>query len=150
MIYFVIAMEYPRHFNKEIRDRLKKSGVALIYLYGSEAIRRSNLLSDIDIGIVLSNPQRMLRDRKARYPLRSQLTDLLEPIFTPNHSREIDLVFLQTASPILQFEAINAGCPLFAADPIFQADYEAAVTQAYLDVRPLVETHFQAALERAA
>ena len=62
----------------------------------------------------------------------------------------MDLVFLQTASPILQFEAIKAGSPLFEADPIFRADYEASVLRDYLDVRPIVEAHYQAALDRAA
>lgn len=150
MIYLAIAMEYQKDFNEEIRGQFKKAGVALVYLYGSEALRRASRLSDIDLGIVLVDPEKILRDRKIRHPLHSQLMNLLEPIFTPTHSREIDLVFLQVTSPVLQFQAINAGCPLYSMDPIFQADYEAGVIRAYLDVRPLVETHFQAVLERAA
>lgn len=92
----------------------------------------------------------LLKDRQKRYELRSELTELAESVFKPLPSRELDLVFLQTASPVLQFQVINAGQALFAADPIFQADYEAAVVREYLDVRPLVEAHFQTAIERAA
>ena len=138
------------HFNQHLQEQLKKLGVKIIYLYGSEAAGLSAALSDIDIGVVFADPKKLLTHRERRYALRSELTDLLEPLFTPIGSREMDLVFLQTASPILQFEAINAGRPLFSANLIFQADYEADVTLKYLDVRPLVETHFQAVLERAA
>lgn len=143
-------MQHKKLLDKRIQERLGKLGVALVYLYGSEALGISSSLSDIDVGVVLKAPVSMLKDRKQRCRLHTQLMDLLEPIFTSGASREIDLVFLQTASPILRFEAINAGCPLFVADPTFRADYEASVMRAYLDVRPLVEAHFQAALERAA
>jgi predicted nucleotidyltransferase len=138
------------HFGKNLQEQLKKLGIAIVYLYGSEAVHLSNPLSDIDVGVVMRNPKKQLSNRKDRYALHAKLTDLIAPLFTASQSREMDLVFLQTASPVLQFEAINAGCPLFSAEAIFQADYEAGVMRAYLDIRPLVETHFQAAIERAA
>lgn len=134
-----------------VQRELQRFGVAVVYLYGSHALGRSSRLSDVDIGVVFKAPEILKRfDRRAH--LRSELIHCLEPLFSPEamREREIDLVFLQTASPVLQFEAINAGCPLFVADRLFQADYEASVVQEYLDVRPLVEAHYQAALDRAA
>ncbi|MBI3615284.1 MAG: nucleotidyltransferase domain-containing protein [Candidatus Omnitrophica bacterium] len=130
----------------KVRRPLHRLGVRLIYLYGSQALERSSPLSDVDIGVVFRNPKRLAQ----RAALRLELMKCLEPILSPELSKEIDLVFLQTASPVLQFEAINARCPLFVADPVFQADYEAQVMREYLDVRPLVEVHYQAALDRAA
>ena len=88
--------------------------------------------------------------RRRRVLLHSKLLQFLEPLLIPQKSQEIDLVFLQTASAVLQFEAINAGCPLFIADPVFKADYEESVIRQYLDIRPLVEVHYQAVLDRAA
>jgi len=129
------------------KKELERLGVALVYLYGSEALGRSNRLSDIDVGIVLRDPGG-LRDRGCRTRLRSELLELLQPEMIPDASREIDLVLLQTASSVLQFEAINFGRRLFVADPVFQADYEASVIREYLDIRPLVEAHYQAALDR--
>lgn len=134
----------------KIGKELRKFGVAIVYLYGSEALGRANRLSDIDIGIVLEDPSSSLKDRQRRYDLYSKILNLLDPILVPGSSKEIDLVFLQAASPILQFQAINAGHTLFVADPVFQADFEASVVREYLDIRPLVEAHFQAVLERAA
>ena len=129
--------------------KLQQLGVALVYLYGSEALGRSNRLSDVDVGVVLHDPTRLAR-RADRAELRAAISEHLTTALTPMFHRELDIVLLQTASPVLQFEAINAGRPLFVDDPAFQADYEAAVIRDYLDVRPLVEMHYQAALERLA
>ena len=130
-------------------DRLRRLGVALVYLYGSEAVGRSNALSDIDVGVIFRDPAPLHR-RAARADLHTAVSDCLASALTPTLSRELDVVLLQTASPVLQFEAINAGQPLFVDDSAFQANYEAAVIRDYLDVRPLVEMHYQAALERVA
>lgn len=129
--------------------RLRRLGVALVYLYGSEALGRASRLSDVDVGIVLRDPRR-LRDRRRRAQLWFELSRCLTPVLTPGDTRELDLVLLQTASPILQFQAIRAGRSLFVADRTFQADYEAGVIRDYLDIRPLVEAHYQTVLDRAA
>ncbi len=139
-----------KHLGEKIAGELRQLGVAMVYLYGSEALDRASRLSDIDVGIVLKDPRPILKDRKQRYELYSKLLDLLETALSPGPSREIDLVFLQAASAVLRFQAINAGRALFTADPVFQADFEALAVRHYLDVRPLVEAHFQAALDRAA
>lgn len=139
-----------KQLDEKIAEELRRLGAAVVYLYGSEALQRAGPLSDIDVGLVLKDPRPILRDRERRYELYSKLMDCLEPALSPGLSREMDLVFLQTASPVLRFQAINAGHPLFVADPMFQADFEASVIQEYLDVQPLVETHFQTALDRAA
>ena len=140
-------MSERKSFNSNLRTRLKGFGVAVVYLYGSEALGVASRLSDLDVGVVFERPD-LLREREERARLRFELSQCLEPILVERGDREIDLVFLQTASPVLQFEAIHAGSPLFVADPIFKADYEATVIRDYLDIRPLVETHYQAALDR--
>ncbi|MBI1953412.1 MAG: nucleotidyltransferase domain-containing protein [Candidatus Omnitrophica bacterium] len=132
-----------------VRKKLKRLGVALVYLYGSEAIGRSSALSDIDVGIVFRDSGR-LRDRRRRFHLRSDLVQCLGSVLAPGFTREIDLVFLQSASAILRFEATKFGRLLFVAAPLFWANYEASVLKEYLDVHPLVEVHYQAVLERAA
>lgn len=138
-----------KKLGRKTRRQLQKLGVAIIYLYGSAALGRSSRLSDVDLGVVFKHSS-LLRPDARRSQLSLELSRCLEPIVAPRGSRELDLVLLQAASPVLQFEAINAGRPLFVADRIFQADYEAAVLRDYLDVSPLVEAHYRAALERAA
>ncbi len=142
-------MRSTRNLSSKVKQQLKRLGVAIVYLYGSQAIGRSSALSDVDVGVVLKDTA-PLRRRDRRTRLYRKLVDCLERVLAPGLSQELDLVLLQTASPVLQFEAINAGCPLFVADPVFRADYEASVVRDYLDVRPLVEIHYQAVLDRAA
>ncbi len=148
MIYFHAMRK--RGLSRKIKQGLRRLGVALVYLYGSEALGRSNRLSDLDVGVVLKHPEPLRKRLDRRVRLRSELMRCLEPLLAAGAVREMDLVLLQMASPVLQFEAINAGCLLFVADRTFQADYEASVIREYLDVRPLVEVHYQAALDRAA
>lgn len=138
-----------KRFGSKVREKLRRLGVAVVYLYGSEALRRPSRFSDVDVGVVFKDKQ-VLRHRENRARLRLELMRCLESLLAPRGSRELDLVLLQGASPVLQFEAINAGSPLFVADQIFRAEYEASVQREYLDVRPLVEVHYQAALDRAA
>ncbi len=142
-------MRSKRELSPKIKQQLKRLGVEAVYLYGSQAIGRSNRLSDVDVGVVLRDPK-PLRDRRRRARLYLKLSDCLTPALAPGLHQEMDLVLLQTASPILQFEAINVGRPLFVADPVFRADYEASIVRDYLDVRPMVEVHYQAVLDRAA
>ncbi len=144
-----MLMRSKRELSPKIKQQLKRLGVEVVYLYGSQALGRSNRLSDVDVGVVLRD-LKPLRDRRRRARLYLKLSDYLTPALAPGLQQEMDLVLLQTASPILQFEAINAGCPLFVADPVFRADYEASVVRDYLDIRPMVEVHYQAVLDRAA
>lgn len=135
--------------DSKIKARLKSLGVALVYLYGSEALGVASRFSDLDVGIVLKEPL-LLDSGEKRDRLRSKLLQCLEGLTAEKGDREVDLVFLQTASSVLQFEAIHAGRLLFAGNPVFQADYEEGVIRDYLDIRPLVETHYRAVLDRAA
>lgn len=152
MLHYLLTVSRmsEKHLDSKIEEQLRQLGVAVVYLYGSQALGLASRLSDIDVGIVLKDPRPILKDRERRYEIYSKLQDLMEKTLAPEPSIEIDLVFLQTASAVLRFQAINASHPLFTADPVFQADFEASVVQEYLDIRPLVETHFQAVLDRAA
>ena len=127
-------MSKQKSFSSNVKTQLEGLGVA-------------NRLSDLDVGVVLQSPD-ILQRRDERTRLWSELSQCLEPLLAERGDREIDLVFLQMASPVLQFEAINAGYPLFVSDPIFKADYEAKVIRDYLDIQPLVEAHYQAVLDR--
>lgn len=148
-LWYVRKAMKSKDVGPQMAQQLDAYEVALVYLYGSEALDLANRLSDVDVGIVLKDPS-VLHDRKRYLKLHAELYDCLQPVLLTDTRREMDVVFIQTASPVLQFEVINAGHLLFVADPVFQADYEAEVMRQYLDIRPLVEMHFRAALERAA
>jgi predicted nucleotidyltransferase len=128
---------------KNLREELKKLGVAIIYLFGSKATGRASRLSDIDIGIVLKTPASG-KDPRALYHMLYQLFSEVYP------RSKLDIVFLQSAPLALQYSAIKDGKILFEEDPKLTADYEQGVINQYLDFRPILDYFDRVTMERYA
>ncbi len=128
-------------------SKIKSLGINIIYLFGSEAQGTANFASDVDFGIVFDDPSPIF-DHKKYSALYDQISDLISEIFPKYSNRQVDLVFIQRASYLLQFEVIKHGKILFENDPEFRADYELKVMQNYYDIKPLLEKYYQATLER--
>jgi len=128
---------------RELKDKLRKLGVAVVYLFGSKAIGRGTRLSDIDIGVILKNPA-FEKDTRAVY-------QVLYEIFTEIYpNSKLDIVFLQTAPLALQYSAIKDGKILFEEDPKFTADYVNLLINQYLDFKPVLDFFDQVSMERYA
>jgi predicted nucleotidyltransferase len=110
-------------------DKLKKFKVGVVYLFGSAVEKLDSKLSDIDIGIVFTDPA-ILKDSLKLY---TQLSDIFYESLKPK--REIDVVFLQQASLSLQVNAINKGKILYEISSEFRANYEERVLNEYLDFK---------------
>jgi predicted nucleotidyltransferase len=128
---------------REFKEKLKFLGVAVVYLFGSKAIRRASPVSDIDIGVVFKQ-LRPEQDTRTQYNNLFKIFSDLYP-----HSR-VDIVFLQRAPLALQFSAIRDGKVIFEVDPVFRADYENLVVKQYLDFRPVLEFFDRVAAQRYA
>lgn len=74
-------------------------GVSAVYLFGSEASGTSNELSDVDAGILFHKDQE---------PSVDKLLDI-EDNLTSRLKREIDLVVLNNASPIICMQVLKKG-----------------------------------------
>lgn len=128
---------------RELKDKLRKLGIAVVYLFGSKAIGRGTRLSDIDIGVILKNPA-FEKDTRAVY-------QVLYEIFTEIYpNSKLDIVFLQTAPLALQYSAIKDGKILFEEDPKFTADYVNLLINQYLDFKPVLDFFDQVSMERYA
>jgi predicted nucleotidyltransferase len=126
---------------RDLKAKIEKLGVAIVYLFGSKATGRTSRLSDIDIGIVLETPA---SERHSR-----TLYHMLYQLFSEVYPRsKLDIVFLQTASLSLQYAAINEGKIIFEEDPRHTADYEQGVTNQYLDFRPVLDFFDRVTMER--
>ena len=112
--------------------KLRKLGVAIVYLFGSKAAGTSTPTSDTDIGVVLKEPAAA----ENAIVLYNALYDLFAERY-PNST--IDLVFLQSAPLPLQYYAVRDGMILFEADAAIASDYAAYVINGYLDFKPLLE-----------
>jgi hypothetical protein len=128
---------------RELKQKLKKLEVSILYLFGSRAAGRGSGLSDVDIGVVLRDPP-LERDSRDRY---HALYTLFSEIFPASR---LDIVFLQTAPLSLQYVAIKEGKILYEEDPKARADYEHLVINQYIDFRPILDFFDRVTMESYA
>jgi predicted nucleotidyltransferase len=114
---------------------MKELGILAVYLFGSEAEGTATPESDIDIGIVLNNPENLEDTR----PLYHAVYTELSRVFKPTFLKELDIVFLQNAPLTLQYHAITYGRILYEEDQMKRVDYEERVISMYMDFRPVLE-----------
>jgi predicted nucleotidyltransferase len=129
--------------NKDFKAKVKKLGVAIVYLFGSKATGRASGLSDIDIGIVLKSSVSG-SDPRTLYHMLYQLFSAVYP------RSKLDIVFLESAPLPLQYSAIRDGKLIFEKDPKFTADYENRVINQFLDFKPVLDFFDRVTMERYA
>lgn len=128
---------------KELKAKLKKLGVSIVYLFGSRATGNRSLLSDVDIGVVLRVPPSESDMRSLYHSLYELFTEIYP-------TSKLDIVFLQGVSLSLQYFAIKEGKVLFEEDHRMTADYEQLVVNHYLDFKPILDFFDRVAMERYA
>jgi len=82
----------------------RRKGIHLVFLFGSSVSRRVHPASDVDIGILLDS----VPDLSEINALIAELSSLLR--------KEVDLVVLNHASPILKMQVLKNGVLVFARD----------------------------------
>lgn len=124
-----------------IPDRLidileNEAPVVAAWLFGSEATGRSVDGSDVDVGILTNTPV----DWEYVGALRRRLEDALD-------GREVDVVDLRTADPILAFEAVS-GPVLFKHDAAAVAEAVSLIAREYESAMELIKLgmHYRAEL----
>ena len=100
--------------------------VELAYLFGSTAEGTEGPLSDIDVGVYLSNNLTPEQKIEKRLKLTSELVGFLK-------TNNIDLIIMNNASPIINFEIIKPNTPLFIKDKDFKLGVEQRIMSIYLD-----------------
>ena len=104
---------------------LAQYGVQLAYLFGSLTLARHDLCpeaNDVDLAVWVSEAP--------AYRLR-------EPIVECLGTERLDLVDLKRASPVLRFEILKTGYPLYVAEEDFQQRYEMQTIRVYHDTHYL-------------
>ena len=96
----------------------EQEDVLLAYLFGSLGTDRE--ANDIDLAI-------LTRDKPA-YCLREQIVECLG-------TERVDLVDLERASPVLRFEILKTGRPLYVADEELNERFELETLHLYRDTR---------------
>ena len=115
----VLCILLPEFFNK-------KEYVELAYLFGSTAEGTEGPLSDIDIGVYLSSKLTKGERIEKRLELIGELSTLLK-------SDHVDLVVMNDAAPVINFEVIRPNMPLFVRNEDLKLDVEQYIMSRYLD-----------------
>ena len=110
-----------------------KAGAELVYLFGSQAKRKTWAESDVDLAVLLGPS--LPRERHGE--IRIQLIGDLMSVFESN---DVDVVILNDAPPLLTYEGvIQGGRLLFEGNRLARIRFEVRVFQEYVDTAPLRE-----------
>lgn len=104
---------------------LEKKGVLLAYLFGSLAAKDGKarrLPGDVDLAV--------LTRECAAWELKEALVECLG-------TDRLDLIDLRRASPVLRFEILRGGRPIYISDEVIRERYEMETLQLYRDTEPM-------------
>lgn len=128
--------------NKQL-NQFKKMGVETVYLFGSQAQGFTHPLSDVDLGVVFSEPEKY-KDKTMDPYLK--LDDIFSDVFPK--AKQIDVVFLQFTPLSLQFNATRDGKVLYEKDKEKRFCYQEDILKRYLDVKYFYDLSDKYFLER--
>jgi predicted nucleotidyltransferase len=114
--------------------------VLLAYLFGSVVSGRSNPMSDVDLAVLVQ------RQPDPRSLLERQLS--LSLGVAQYAGREVDLVLLNQASPLMRYEVTRHGRVLYERRPAERIAFEVRARQRYFDLKPMLEFHGDVVLRR--
>jgi len=123
------------------QEKLRRSGVGALIVFGSFVEGTSHPGSDIDVGVVFEDLNPLKTDPVEVYGLLYE--ELTEKI-----GENIDLVYLHETPLSLQFNAVTEGVPIFYTSEEFYYDYKERIIKLYLDFRFFENIFDEAVLER--
>jgi len=106
--------------------------IAVAYLFGSLARGKATSRSDIDVAVLLRQLPKQLggtTDRQLR----------LMDAFRGFADREVDVVILNTAPPVLKDQVLRYGRRLYESDRTTRVNFEVRTGQEYADLLPMYD-----------
>ncbi len=110
---------------ENLESLFEKGEVLLAYLFGSlaeEGKRSPRPVDDVDLAI--------LPKERPAYELHEALADALG-------TDRLDLVDLRRASPVLRYEVLRSGKPIYISDESIKERYELDTIHLYRDTEPM-------------
>jgi len=106
----------------------RRKSIRLVFLFGSSVSRRIHPASDVDIGILSDSVPNLSRINA----LAVELSSLLK--------KEVDLVVLNHASPILRMQVLKKGVLVFARDLKLYHQFFVDTVNQYDDLKRIRKT----------
>ncbi|HEC36053.1 MAG TPA: nucleotidyltransferase domain-containing protein [Anaerolineae bacterium] len=103
--------------------------VIAAYLFGSLAEERATPRSDVDIAILFADASDPLAVGDRQLQLMGELERFAD--------REVDVVVLNTAPPVLQHQVLRHGRLLYERNRRARVDFEVRAGQMYADLQPM-------------
>lgn len=130
--------------SKAMTDELQRAAAILaqdervlaVWGFGSRARGEATETCDVDVAVLLDRPVSLMEELR----LRSRVVQELA-------RDDVDLVILNQAPPLLRYEAIAAGCRLFARDEDQALDFEVRAARECWDTAHLREVQQRLARE---
>jgi hypothetical protein len=120
----------------------RRSEIKAAYVFGSVAAGRARADSDIDVAVLVDETIRPSRMLKYRLQLMADLGAAL-------HVRDIDVVVLNEAPPLLAHRVLSRGTLVFERSRSARVRFQVRTAARYLDLIPMFETHIRYSKRRA-
>ena len=120
---------------------VQESDVLALYLFGSYASGRPGPLSDVDLAVLFEPSVPRERYDERRIALFSRAAAVLR-------TDEIDIVVLNAAPPLIQYQVLRHGVLLYEKDPALRARFAALAIRRYLDFEPTLDRCQKASLAK--
>ena len=137
-------MEFKELQEKD-KNKLVALGVGILYLFGSQAEGTAGKGSDVDVGIVFTDPATV---RGNTLDIYNALYDMLSETLDLSGNKTTDIVFLERAGLELAFDVITHGRILFEVSTDARLEYEDRVASLYRDFYPILLEADKAVLSR--
>jgi predicted nucleotidyltransferase len=113
-----------------------RSEIEVAYIFGSLAQGRINILSDIDIAIIIDIQQ--IKERQYHYGYKAEvLADLIKLLKT----NKVDLVILNEANPLLRHRVLYFGRLIYSKNEKNRIQFQVDTINKYIDYKYLVKIH---------
>ncbi|MBC8588818.1 type VII toxin-antitoxin system MntA family adenylyltransferase antitoxin [Paratissierella segnis] len=122
--------------NKSKDILIKHENIIFAYIFGSYAQGKIRSDSDIDIAIYLENSI----DMETYFEIKISLMEACK--------REIDLVILNDATPLLKYEIYRNNILLFTRDKTEETNYKVKVLFEYNDINRYLDLSYNKTIER--
>lgn len=121
---------------EELSSLFEEEGVILAYLFGSLA-REENAREphDVDLAVLTATPE------EPAWRLRDKIVEALG-------TERLDLVDLRRASPVLRFEIVRSGKPLYISDEAAKERFVLDTLHIYRDTAPMRRRQMDALKKR--